>query len=57
MTVNPNSDLWYLWEAFCITFLVLAIEVLIALRGSRLQRRDRGRAQKRATRAFEDHAS
>jgi hypothetical protein len=57
MTVNPNSDLWYLWEAFWITFLVLAIEVLIALRGNRLQRRDRGRAQKRATHAFEDHAS
>jgi heme exporter protein D len=57
MTVNPNSDLWYLWEAFWITFLVLAIEVLITLRGNRLQRRDRGRAQKRATHAFEDHAS
>jgi hypothetical protein len=54
--VNPNSDLWYLWEAFCITFLVFAIEVLIALRGSRLQRRGRGRAQKRVTDAFEERS-
>jgi heme exporter protein D len=54
--VNPNSDVWYLWEAFCITFLVLAIEVLIALRGSRLQRRERGRAQKRVAHALEERS-
>jgi heme exporter protein CcmD len=54
--MNPNSDVWYLWEAFCITFLVLAIEVLITLRGNRLQRRDRGRTQKRVRHALEERS-
>lgn len=34
-----DGDLWYLWVAFDITFLVLAIEIAITVGSNRRQRR------------------
>jgi hypothetical protein len=39
---SGDGDLWYLWVAFDITFLVLAVEVAITL-GSNRRLRRRGR--------------
>ncbi|MEA3094775.1 MAG: hypothetical protein QOJ04_6117 [Caballeronia sp.] len=36
---SGDGDLWYLWVAFDITFLVLAIEVAITVGSNRRQRR------------------
>jgi heme exporter protein D len=36
---NGDGDLWYLWVAFDITFLVLAIEVAITVGSNRRQGR------------------
>jgi heme exporter protein D len=38
---GDDGDLWYLWVAFDITFLVLAIEIAITV-GSNRRRRRRG---------------
>jgi heme exporter protein D len=37
--MGGDGDLWYLWVAFDITFLVLAIEVAITVGAVRKQRR------------------
>jgi hypothetical protein len=37
--MGSNGDLWYLWVAFDVTFLVLAIEVAITVGATRKQRR------------------
>ncbi len=37
--MNSDSDLWYLWVAFDVTFLVLAIEVAITVSATRKHRR------------------
>jgi hypothetical protein len=34
-----DGDLWYLWVAFDITFLVLAIEIAITVGSNQRQRR------------------
>jgi heme exporter protein D len=44
MTIMNNltggdGDLWYLWVAFDITFLVLAIEIAITVGSNRRQRK------------------
>ena len=36
---GDDGDLWYLWVAFDITFLVLAIEIAITVGANRRQRR------------------
>jgi heme exporter protein CcmD len=39
---SSNGDLWYLWVAFDITFLVLAVEIAITVNaGRKYRRRDR----------------
>jgi heme exporter protein CcmD len=45
-----DGDLWYLWVAFDITFLVLAIEIAITVGSNRRQRR-RGHVVQPRTRA------
>jgi heme exporter protein CcmD len=37
--LNTNGDLWYLWVAFDVTFLVLAIEIAITVGEGRKHRR------------------
>ena len=37
--MSSDADLWYLWVAFDVTFLVLAIEVAITVGATRKQRR------------------
>ena len=44
-----DGDLWYLWVAFDITFLVLAIEIAITVGSNKRQRR-RGRVVQPRTR-------
>ncbi|AME25018.1 MAG: heme exporter protein CcmD [Pseudomonadota bacterium] len=36
---SSNGDLWYLWVAFDITFLVLAVEIAITINAGRKHRR------------------
>jgi heme exporter protein D len=36
---GSDGDLWYLWVAFDITFLVLAIEIAITVGSNRRQHR------------------
>jgi heme exporter protein CcmD len=36
---GSNGDLWYLWIAFDITFLVLAVEIAITVNAGRRHRR------------------
>ncbi|HEV7833566.1 MAG TPA: heme exporter protein CcmD [Caballeronia sp.] len=46
---SGDGDLWYLWVAFDITFLVLAIEVAITV-GSNRRQRGRGHVVQPRTR-------
>jgi len=40
--MSSDADLWYLWVAFDVTFLVLAIEVAVTVGATRrYRRRDR----------------
>jgi heme exporter protein CcmD len=48
--ISGNGDLWYLWVAFDVTFLVLAIEIAITVGAGRKQRR-RGRIVQPRTRS------
>ncbi|SAL28904.1 hypothetical protein AWB64_02460 [Caballeronia sordidicola] len=36
---SASGDLWYLWVAFDITFLVLAIEIAVTVNAGRKYRR------------------
>jgi len=36
---GANGDLWYLWVAFDITFVVLAVEIAITVNAGRKYRR------------------
>jgi heme exporter protein CcmD len=46
--INGNGDLWYLWLAFDVTFLVLAIEIAVTVNATRRQRRRGPAVQPRA---------
>jgi heme exporter protein D len=48
--LSSNGDLWYLWVAFDVTFLVLAIEIAITVGAGRKHRR-RGRIAQPRTRS------
>lgn len=48
--ISGSGDLWYLWVAFDVTFLVLAIEIAITVGAGRKQRR-RGRIVQSRTRS------